>query len=198
MIAHLSGKIIKKFEDSCIVVTHEIGYEVFMTKKQISVLPKEGEEITLFIFSYIKEEMMVLYGFRTVLEREIFRALNKVTGIGPKLAMTLISEVAIDTLIHSIERDDAATLSSIPGIGQKTAARIILELKGKLVQFLGALDESPRGDTKLYRDLTDALTNLGFHRHRIHETLQKMQLSENINFENALKESLRTLSESGA
>src|SRR3989338_4016143 len=112
--------------------------------------------------------------------------------------MTLISEIATDTLIHSIERGDALMLSSIPGIGQKTAARIILELKGKLIQFLSAMDESSRGDTKLYRDLADALTNLGFHRHRIHETLQKMQLSESINFESALKQSLRSLSDSGA
>ncbi len=203
MIAHITGKIFKKCEDSFIIENNGIGYEVCMTKKQIYSLPLVNEEMTIYIFSYIKEEMMVMYGFRSALERELFRSLNKVSGIGPKLALTIITEVTIDSLVHSIERGDASVLSSVPGIGQKTAARIILELKGKLLHFLSAEQDSVSSETqssvsKLYRDLTDALANLGFHKHRIHETLKKMEFTESMTFEIALKHSLRSLSDSGA
>ena len=164
MIAHLHGKLLAKQPNQVIVETFGVGYDVTITVPTFAELPQVGSDIMLHIHTYVREDVLALYGFLRPEEKHLFEKLISVSGIGPKLAVTILSGMPADEMVASIRRNDIARLTKIPGIGKKTAERMVLELRDKLPP-LGAevVTEIPKL-TAVEEDVLSALTNLGFQR----------------------------------
>ncbi|MBN1905638.1 MAG: Holliday junction branch migration protein RuvA [Deltaproteobacteria bacterium] len=169
MIAHLKGTLLSKATDSVIIDVNGLGYEVFVPLSTFYTLPDEqGHEISLHIHTHVREDALLLYGFKTILEKRIFRLLISVSGIGPKLGMNILSGIGPDALLTAIAQGDVARLQSIPGVGKKTAERIALELKDKAK--LIRPDSADMPPTKIASheerlikdDAISALVNLGY------------------------------------
>lgn len=159
MIAHLRGTLTQKDPARVVVDVHGVGYEVCVPLTTFTALPDTGSEVSIDVHTHVREDVIALYGFSTRRERVIFEKLMTISGIGPKLAVTILSGGSVEELVGAIKRSDLARLTAIPGVGKKTAERIILELKDKLQEFTEA---SPRGGIET--DVLSALENLGYNR----------------------------------
>ena len=159
MIAHLRGRLARKDPARVIVDVNGVGYEVFIPLTTFSALPENGSEVSMDIHTHVREDVIALYGFSTRRERAIFEKLMTISGIGPKLAVTILSGGSVEDLAGAIKRGDLARLTAIPGVGKKTAERIILELKDKLQDFAEAQTKSG-----VEVDVLSALENLGYNR----------------------------------
>ena len=159
MIAHLRGKLAQKDPARVIVDVNGVGYEVFVPLTTFTALPDAGSDVSIDIHTHVREDMIALYGFSTRRERLIFEKLMTISGIGPKLAVTILSGGSVQDLVTAIKRGDLARLTAIPGVGRKTAERIILELKDKLQDFVEAQAKSG-----VDVDVLSALENLGYNR----------------------------------
>jgi Holliday junction DNA helicase RuvA len=162
MIAHLRGKLLAKSPQSIIVEASGVGYEVAISIPTYTGLPAEGAEVSLHIYTHVREETLALYGFVSVEEKRLFEKLFSVSGIGPKLALTVLSGLSPERLVAAIRSQDHATLTRIPGIGKKTAERVVLELKDKL-EGLGPT-VAAGAITPVAEDVVSALVNLGYQR----------------------------------
>src|SRR5437764_7642547 len=138
MIAHLRGKLAQKDPARVIVDVNGVGYEVFVPLTTFTALPEAGSDVSIDIHTHVREDIIALYGFSTRRERMIFEKLMTISGIGPKLAMTILSGGSVEELVGAIKRSDLGRLTAIPGVGRKTAERIILELKDKFQDFADA------------------------------------------------------------
>ena len=159
MIAHLRGKLMQKEPARVIVDVNGVGYEVFIPLTTFTALPDTGSEVSIDIHTHVREDVIALYGFSSRRERAIFEKLMTISGIGPKLAVTILSGGTVEDLIGAIKRSDLARLTAIPGVGKKTAERIILELKDKLQEFAAAPEKST-----VEMDVMSAIENLGYSR----------------------------------
>jgi Holliday junction DNA helicase RuvA len=159
VIAHLRGKLTQKDPARVIVDVNGVGYEVYVPLTTFTALPETGSEVSIDIHTHVREDIIALYGFSTRRERMIFEKLMTISGIGPKLAVTILSGGSVEELVGAIKRSDLARLTAIPGVGKKTAERIILELKDKLQDFAEATQKSG-----IEADVMSALENLGFSR----------------------------------
>lgn len=139
MIGHLTGKLLEKQPPQLVIDVGGVGYEIDAPMSTIYVLPHVGDAVSLFTHLVVREDAQLLYGFATRAERDLFRSLIKITGIGAKIALAILSGLATDELALAIASEDIARLSRVPGIGKKTAERLVLELKGKL----GSLPSAP-------------------------------------------------------
>jgi holliday junction DNA helicase RuvA len=164
MIAHLRGKLLLKQPNRAVVETAGVGYEINISVPTFSELPANGAEVALHIHTHVREDVIALYGFVHAAEKRLFEKLITVSGIGPKLAITILSGMAVEEMTRAIRANDVARLTRIPGIGKKTAERMVLELRDKLpegaagsvseISALGAVEE----------DVLSALVNLGYQR----------------------------------
>lgn len=161
MIAHLRGKILTKHPNQVIVDCGGVGYDVAISVPTFSELGGEGAEVSLHVHTHVREDALALYGFLHPQEKQLFERLLTVSGIGPKLAMTVLSMAAVE-VVGAIRGNDVSRLTKIPGVGKKTAERMILELKDKLEPF-GATPAMPR-TTAVEEDVISALVNLGYQR----------------------------------
>ncbi|HYR88398.1 MAG TPA: Holliday junction branch migration protein RuvA [Terriglobia bacterium] len=159
MIAHLRGKLVHKDPARVIVDVNGVGYEVYVPLTTFTALPESGSDVSIDIHTHVREDVIALYGFSTRRERMIFEKLMTISGIGPKLAVTILSGGSVEGLVGAIKRSDLARLTAIPGVGKKTAERIILELKDKFQDFTEAALKSG-----VEADVMSALENLGFSR----------------------------------
>ena len=159
MIAYLRGKLMQKDPARLVVDVNGVGYEVFIPLTTFTALPDAGLEVSIDIHTHVREDTIALYGFSTGRERQIFEKLMTISGIGPKLAVTILSGGSVEDLVSAIKRGDLARLTAIPGVGKKTAERIILELKDKLQEFA----EAPQKPA-VQMDVLSALENLGYNR----------------------------------
>lgn len=159
MIAHLRGKLMQKDPARVIVDVNGVGYEVFVPLTTFTALPETGSEVSVDIYTHVREDTIALYGFSTRRERNIFEKLMTISGIGPKLAVTILSGGSVEDLVGAIKRSDLGRLTAIPGVGKKTAERIVLELKDKLQDFAEASAKPP-----VESDVLSALENLGYNR----------------------------------
>jgi len=185
MISYLSGKIILKKDKFVVLDVNNIGYKVFLSKKSILNLPEIGQNLKLFCFLDVKETALDLYGFLDYEELEFFEILNDIRGIGPKAAIELSSLGPLDEIKERILNQDEKLFSSIPGIGQKKAMSIILELTGKIKDF--SKEKVSKGD-----EVEDALVGLGFSKQKIKEILS--QISKDIkNPQEKIKTALKLL-----
>jgi Holliday junction DNA helicase RuvA len=132
LIAHLSGKLFQKQPNTIIIDVAGVGYEVTIPLSTFYELGEPGSDVSLKIHTHVREDVIQLFGFKTSIEKELFLRVTSVTGIGPKLAVTMLSGMAAGELVHSIRNNDLARLTTIPGIGRKTAERVVVELRDKL------------------------------------------------------------------
>lgn len=198
MIGSLSGTVRRKHPSGCLLDVGGVGYAVTTSVQTYTRLPGEGGTVFLEIYTAVREDAIHLYGFATPEEKETFLKLISISGIGPKLAVNILSGIAPRELASAVSRQDLVRLCSIPGIGRKTAERMLVELKDKfrgVIEEVGAIPtDSARG---LYEDALSALVNLGYRRPSVEQILAKMKWVSGLTLEGVLKESLKTLSSHG-
>jgi Holliday junction DNA helicase RuvA len=164
MIAHLRGKLLVKHPNQAIVETAGVGYDVTITVPTFSDLPAAGSEVALHIHTHVREDQIALYGFLRPAEKLLFEKLLTVSGIGPKLGITILSGMAADEMAGAIRGNDVARLTRIPGIGKKTAERMVLELRDKLPAAGTAAAPAVAATSATEEDVLSALLNLGYQR----------------------------------
>lgn len=198
MIAILSGKLIDLTPPHIVLMAGGVGYEVDLPISHLASLPTLGSEITLFTHQVVREDAHLLFGFLTKTERDCFRQLIKISGIGPRIALALLSTMNSQQLQQAIEEDDLNTLCLTPGIGKKMAERMLLELKGKLNV---ALDFMPNNslfsankvsESSIRKDISNALESLGYNNKEISQVIK--QLPELTDLSQGIKEALKLLS----
>jgi len=199
MIAHLSGQLFKKSTQSVIIEAGGIGYEVFVPLSTFYALPETGERVSLNIFTHVREDALILFGFSTRLEKELFLMLISVSGIGPKLSVNILSGIGPQELLKAMARGDAVRLQAIPGVGKKTAERIALELKDRATKILGREEihlepVTAAADKRLIDDSLSALLNLGYSRKSAGLAIEKAQsVIREMSIEGLIKEALKLL-----
>jgi holliday junction DNA helicase RuvA len=197
MIAFLRGRVLDKHPNKLIVDVQGVGYEVHVPLSTYYEVGEAGTDVSLRVHTHVREDALQLFGFLTSLEQQVFERLIGISGIGPKLAIGVLSGIDPRELIGAVQRADVARLTAIPGIGKKTAERIVLELKDRLQQFAGTPAEaappvSP-GD-RLRDDLVSALVNLGYHRPQAEKTVEStLKSAGELEFEQALRRVLKDL-----
>lgn len=186
MIASLRGKLIYKQPYNIIIEVGGVGYSINVPLNTLSALPEEGKDIFIYVYTHVRQDTLQLYGFLSNDEKKIFVALLGISGIGPKMALNILSGIPYDKLLHAIEKEDIALLCKIPGLGKKTAHRLILELKEKIPSTVETFN-------KLFEDTLSALINLGYKKSVAKESLEKAYKKGFDNIEDLLKESLKYL-----
>jgi holliday junction DNA helicase RuvA len=164
MIAHLRGKLLVKRPNQAIVEVGGVGYDVTITVPTFSDLPGAGSEVALHVHTHVREDIIALYGFLWTAEKSLFEKLLTVSGIGPKLAITILSGMPADEMVNAIRGGDVARLTRIPGIGKKTAERMALELRDKLPAQTAGSEVVVPAMNAVEEDVISALVNLGYQR----------------------------------
>ncbi len=193
MIAHLRGKLLTKHPNQAVVETGGVGYDVTITVPTFSGLPGVGNEVSLNIHTHVRDDQIALYGFLRTFEKVLFERLISVSGIGPKLAITILSGMPADEMVTAIRLNDVARLTRIPGIGKKTAERMVLELRDKMpAQVAGEMLQA-QVLTSAEEDVLSALMNLGYQRPTAEQALHSVQRNSG-SFEEMFREALSALS----
>lgn len=199
MIGQLRGQLLSKKPNTLLVDVKGVGYEVFIPLTSFYELPGEGSEITLKIHTHAREDALILFGFCSQREKDLFLKLISISGVGPKLAIAILSGAQVEELAQAIADGNLARLTAIPGVGRKTAERLVLELKNQVTAFLlpEQVDAAQDGGrhTALEEDVLSALTNLGYSRSSAEKalsgTLRSMEGERS--FEEILRNTLRQL-----
>lgn len=195
MIASLRGRILEKQPNRIVVDVAGVGYDVSVPLSTYYGLGDAGSEIALRIHTHVREDALLLYGFATRLEQDLFERLISISGIGPKVALAVLSGIEPPDLIRAIERGDLARLTAIPGVGKKTSERIVLELKDRLPKWQPPSPVDDAAPPSLLReDVLSALINLGYHRPLAEKAVASaVKAIPDGDFERTLKQSLREL-----
>jgi Holliday junction DNA helicase RuvA len=198
MIAYLEGIFKGNFDDHVIVDVNGIGYKVFVPTNIFTQLPSFNEEIKLFTHLHIREDAHTLYGFLTTDEKNLFELVLSVSGVGPKVALNIMSTLGVNTFVSAILKNDLAVLTSVPNVGSKLAHRLVLELKDKIAKVFSFIS----GDgikpveslsDKVLRDALDALVALGYNQREAKTSLAQVQKEEDDSVEVVLKKALKYL-----
>ncbi len=198
MIAWLNGRLVEKHPTRLILDVHGVGYDVAVPVSTFYAVGEPGAEVTLRVHTHVREEAIALFGFLTAFELRVFERLIATSGIGPKLALAVLSGIDAGDFVGAVQRADVSRLTRIPGVGKKTAERICLELKDKLppVSEAGVPAIAPAPNA-LRDDLVSALENLGYHRSAVDKVLDKQLAGdESLGFETALRAVLKELARS--
>ncbi len=188
MIGRIQGVLVEKNFPQVIVSCNGVGYEIDVPMSTFYPLPRAGEEVTLLTHLVVREDAHLLYGFMTAGERTAFRQLLKVSGVGPKVALSVLSGLSVDDLAAAVASDDSARLTKVPGIGKKTAERLVLELRDKLPKAVGAT----RGDgSAVGNDVANALLALGYNDREAQAAVK--QLSAELPLADAIRQALKLL-----
>ncbi|CEO89604.1 Holliday junction branch migration protein RuvA [Syntrophaceticus schinkii] len=196
MISYLKGNVLGIDEDRVLLEVQGVGYEIAVPLSLLQKLSAAGGEIELFTHLHVREDLLQLYGFPTLQDRAMFRALLKARGIGPKVALTIVDTFRGKDLAAILERGEVEPLLQVPGVGKKTAQRLILELKGKLPEPLSPIKDSEKGyGDPVYDEVAQALLSLGYSRQEVGGVLQKLppQIPEGASVGEVLRLSLREL-----
>ncbi len=196
MIARLQGMLVDKCADRVVLDIQGVGYEVLIPFSTYYELGEVGEVVSLHIYTHVKEEALSLYGFLTTKEKALFTQLIQVSGIGPKLGITILSGLPIGELIKAVSSEDIIRLKAIPGVGKKTAERLLLEIKDKVMALFPEAQEIGEAKTsgKLQRDVVSALVNLGYSKNTAEKAVTQVpKPGETDRFEDLLRKSLREL-----
>jgi Holliday junction DNA helicase RuvA len=197
MIALLTGKIAFKSPEYIIMDVNGVGYRVQIPFSTYYDLPAEGEEISLNIYTHVKEDAINLYGFRSAAEKDCFQMLISVSGIGPKMGKDILSNIQVADLARAVSQGDLARLSAIPGIGRKTAERLVLELRTKVLK-LDTTQPAREGaqaaaSSAMTDDVASALINLGYKEGVVRKVLAEMDIRDSAAMEDILKQALKLL-----
>ena len=197
MIAWLSGKLRHKATDYLIIDVAGIGYQVAVPLSTYLGIPDEGEVVSLHIHTHVREDALSLFGFLTEEEKNMFLLLMGVSGIGSKLALAILSSLSVQDLSRAIQASDDSRLRLIPGIGKKTAARMVLELKDKMKLIIPSVPAPLSGPAVVsddIEDVTSALVNLGYKRPQAEETVRKIRHARpDLGVEELIREALQML-----
>jgi Holliday junction DNA helicase RuvA len=192
MIAHLRGKLISKHPNQAIVEACGVGYDVVISVPTFSDLPGLNAEVSLFIHTHVREDALALFGFLRPQEKQLFEKLLSVSGIGPKLAITILSGMPAEAMIAAIKGNNVASLTRIPGIGKKTAERMVLELRDKLDSF-SVSAEITAAATPVEEDVISALVNLGYQRPLAEKALAKLGNVSGESFDTLFRKAMAAL-----
>ncbi len=201
MIAFLSGKLLEKQANTAIVDVGGVGYEVSIPLSTFYELGEVGSDVGLRIYTHVREDAIQLFGFKTVRERDLYLRLISVQGIGPKMGITMLSGMSADEIILAIRTEDLARLTSIPGVGRKTAERLAIELRDKIGELstggtaaLEASSPSSLPSDAVFEDALSALVNLGYQRPAAEKALkQAAQDGTEITVQKLLRKALQVL-----
>ena len=197
MIARVAGTLIEKSPGRMIVDVQGVGYDVQVPLSTFYVVGEPGSAVALRVHTHVREDVIALYGFATALEQELFERLISISGIGPKLALAVLSGIEPPDLVRAIKAQDVARLTAIPGVGKKTAERIGLELKDRLpssMQAAADLSTPAAPEDQLRADLLSALLNLGYQRMAAERAIEReLKETPTETFETALRAVLRSL-----
>jgi Holliday junction DNA helicase RuvA len=199
MIGQLRGKLLHKKPNQILVDVQGVGYEVIIPLTSFYELPDEGGDVTLKVHTHVREDALSLFGFCTQREKDLFLKLVSISGIGPKLAVSILSGAKVEELAQAIADGNLTRLTSIPGIGRKTAERLVLELKSQVSSFLlpdsARAAGAPAGADALQEDILSALVNLGYPRAGAEKALSSVLRSGNAerSFEGLLRHTLQLL-----
>jgi holliday junction DNA helicase RuvA len=186
MIGSLRGTVLVRRPDNVIIDVNGVGYQVQLPLNVLADLPAEGKEVFLHIYTHVREDALQLFGFTSEDEKKIFLVLLGISGIGPKMALNILSGLSYEEFLNAIDSEDIAMLCRIPGLGKKTAQRLILELREKLPSVTGTKD-------RLFEDTLSALVNLGYKKNIAQEFLEKSYKQGFNDIEALLKETLKQL-----
>lgn len=196
MIAQISGILAQKIPGEAVVDVGGIGYQIFIPLNVFYRLPEIGAAVSLQIYTHVREDALQLFGFQDHAEKQLFLLLLGVSGIGPKLAVNILSGIAADELSRALKEGDQVRLVAIPGVGRKLAERMIVELKDKFATLAPAGPESAKaeGGSQLLLDAVSALVNLGYKRPEAEKMVREVLRKGERSLENVLKETLRRIS----
>jgi Holliday junction DNA helicase RuvA len=198
MIGHLRGRLVDKRPNVVLVDVGGVGYQVSIPLSTFYALGDLHDEVTLLIHTHLREDSIALYGFLTSREKHFFEMLISASGVGPTLALKILSGMSVDDLVPAIRRGDLAQLVRIPGVGKKTAERIVVELRDKLAAMEAVQEAAPTTRTGLEADVVSALLNLGYDRRAAEKATEEAQLDGvGKSFEALLKATLQQLSAPG-
>jgi Holliday junction DNA helicase RuvA len=186
MIGSLRGKIASRRPDNVVIDVNGVGYLVNVPLHVLSNLPGEGHEVFLQIYTHVREDSIQLFGFTSDDQKKVFTTLLGISGIGPKMAMNILSGISHDDFLKAIEKEDVDMLCRVPGLGKKTAQRLILELREKLPSSTGISD-------RVFEDALSALVNLGYKKNVAQAFLEKTYKKGITDIEGLLKETLKRL-----
>lgn len=198
MIALLRGELAYKSIDHVIVDTGGVGYRVFIPLSTFYAIPDDGE-VRLQVYTHVREEALLLFGFSTLMEKEMFVTLINISGIGPKLALNILSHIPVVDLQGAVLAGDVKRLAALPGIGKKTAERLVLELKDKLGAVAGAAvpaqpaAAAARNIGDPLADVLSALVNLGYKEPQARKALEALEVAGDAPMEEILKGALKVL-----
>jgi len=193
MIGRLSGTLLEKSPPTLLVDVGGVGYNVDVPMSSFYDLPALGERVVLLTHQVVREDAHLLYGFLTAGEREAFRQLVRISGVGPRTALAVLSGMSVADLGHAVTMQEAGRLTKVPGIGKKTAERLLLELKGKLGAEL-AVPGAQRAATDTGADVTHALLALGYSEREVAAVVR--QVSAEANVSDGIKQALKLLARS--
>jgi Holliday junction DNA helicase RuvA len=198
MIAFLRGRVLDKHPNRLVVDVQGVGYDVHVPLSTYYEVGDPGADVMLHVHTHVREDALQLYGFLTPFEQQVFERLIGISGIGPRLAVSVLSGIDPRELVGAVQRGDVARLTAIPGIGKKTAERIVLELRDRLPQLSGAAAsagaEPASPADRLRDDLVSALVNLGYHRPQAEKTVEStLKTGGASGFEAALKRVLKEM-----
>ena len=196
MIALLSGRLLDKAPSRIVIDVHGVGYDVQIPLSTFYGLGEAGAEVSLRVHTHVREDALALFGFGTRLELKLFEQLIGISGIGPRLALSVLSGIESVDLVRAVRDGDVGRLTGIPGVGKKTAERIGLELKDRLQAVLEVDSDEPAdsvvgSDTR--GDLLSALLNLGYHRHHAERAVDAALTETDGTFEQILRQALKEL-----
>lgn len=199
MIVYLEGILKNKDNGHIVLLTQGVGYQVFLSKPDLEQLPEIGSDLSLHIHMIIREDSHLLFGFSQASEKSIFLKLIQVNSIGPKVALNILSGLPAGELAQAIHTEDLVSLTAIPGIGKKTAERMVVDLKDKILELLGSTP-LPTGFKKVSslesipEEALSALVNLGYSRHEAQRGLQSVPEASELSLEALVREGLKALS----
>ena len=194
MIAHLKGVLTEKAAGRVVVDVNGVGYEVVIPFSTYYELGEAGDSVSLRIYTHVKEDAFSLYGFLTDKEKRLFTQLIQISGIGPKLGVTILSGLPVNEFVEAVTDENVVKLNEIPGVGKKTAERLVLEMKDKVMEWFPHLEKTQAGSVSgsLLGDVISALVNLGYPKHAAERAVARArQEVEADSFEALLRESLR-------
>lgn len=199
MIAQISGQLIEKTPGSATIETNGLGFHVFISLHTFYDLPEIDQPVRLYTYTHVREDALQLYGFSTLLERELFQILLSVSGIGPKLALNILSGISAPLLLKSLSMGDLPRLISIPGVGRKMAERMVLDLREKVAKLElrpSLLPGRNRVPEQIREDVVSALINLGYKKNEAEQAVKKVLAEKKEEkLEEVLKASLQILSQ---
>lgn len=198
MIAHLTGTLFEKSVQRLVVDAHGVGYELLVPLSTFYAVGETGTAISLRVYTHVREDAIQLFGFATALEQTLFERLIAVSGIGPKLALSVLSGIEPADFVRALRQADHARLQRIPGVGRKTAERLVLELKDRLPEPATTEEPAPASSSEdsVRDDVLSALLNLGYQRPVIERALERVMRDEAAraaDFEHVLRASLKAM-----